>query len=346
MTSRELVKKTLEFQNFTGVIPRDLWTLPWAEIYYKKELAQIFADYRPDIVQVPDTHKQYALKPIGYGSVYELGNYMDEWGVVWKNMQHGLVGEVKEPIVSPEDEEWVDVSRIHFPEELLTLDVERVNGFCASTDQFVLSSDLVRPFERMQFLRGTENLLIDLALGRKSMLAMLDRIHDFNCRLLKLWCQTDVDGLFVMDDWGTQKALIINPTLWVKIFKPLYRDYCDIAHRYGKKLFFHSDGNTLDIIPHLIDIGVDAANLQIFCIGIRNIVQFKGKITFWGEIDRQYLLAHGTPEEIDNAVKEVHAAIWDKGGAIAQCEFGAGAKPENVRQVFHSWSELASKDSR
>lgn len=341
MTSRELVKKTLEFQNDTGVIPRDLWTLTWAEIYYKEELAQILADYRPDIVQVPDTHKQYAQKPIGYGSVYELGNSMDEWGVIWKNVQRGLVGEVKEPIVPPEDEEWTDVSRIHFPEELLTLDIEKVNAFCASTDQFVLSSDLVRPFERMQFMRGTENLLVDLALGSKGMLAILDKVHDFNCRLLKVWCQTNVDGLFAMDDWGTQKALIINPEFWVKIFKPLYRDYSDIAHSYGKKLFFHSDGNTLGIIPHLIDIGVDAVNLQVFCIGIENIAQFKGKIAFWGEIDRQHLLPRGTLREIDDAVKEIYAATWDKGGAIAQCEFGAGAIPENVRQVFRSWSDLS-----
>jgi hypothetical protein len=339
MTSRELVKKTVEFKNHEGIVPRDLWTLPWAEIYHGEELRQILADYSPDIVQVPDSHKRYAKKPIGYGSVYELGTSMDEWGVIWKNIQRGLVGEVKEPIVPPEDEDWTDISRVHFPEELLTLDVDQVNAFCASTDRFVLSSDLARPFERMQFLRGTENYYCDLALRSKGMLDVLEQVHDFYCRMLELWCRTDVDGLFAMDDWGTQNSLLIDPAQWVEVFKPKYRDYADIAHRHGKKLFFHSDGNTLDIIPHLIDIGVDAANLQIFCIGVKNIAQFKGRITFWGEMDRQHLLPHGTPREIDEAVRSVRSAVWSNGGAIAQCEFGAGANPANVRQLYRSWAE-------
>lgn len=129
MTSRELVKKTVEFTNNTDIVPRDLWTLPWAELHYPEELKQILADYPPDIVQVPDDHKHYAQKPIGYGSVYEPGNSMDEWGVIWKNIYRGVVGEVKEPIVSPDDEDWEDISRIHFPEELLTLDTGAVKRF-------------------------------------------------------------------------------------------------------------------------------------------------------------------------------------------------------------------------
>jgi hypothetical protein len=147
-----------------------------------------------------------------------------------------------------------------------------------------------------------------------------------------------------MDDWGTQRALLINPQVWIKRFKPIYRDYVDIAHKYGKKLFFHSDGYTLDIIPHFIELGVDAVNLQIFCIGIEKIAQFRGKITFWGEIDRQHILVRGTLDEIDAAVRAVCSAVWDNGGAIAQCEFGAGANIANVRQVFKSWAKQKDGD--
>lgn len=154
------------------------------------------------------------------------------------------------------------------------------------------------------------------------MMHILEKVHDFNCRMLNVWCKTNADGLFAMDDWGAQRSLLINPSIWKELFKPMYRDYSDIAHKYGKKLFFHSDGNTLDIIPELINIGFDAVNLQIFCIGIENIAQFKGKITFWGEIDRQHILPHGTHEQVDAAVRSVYETLWANGGAIAQCEFG------------------------
>ncbi len=63
----------------------------------------------------------------------------------------------------------------------------------------------------------------------------------------------------------------------------------------------------------------------------------RGQLTFWGEIDRQHLLPFGTPEDIDQAVRRVKDALYANGGVIAQCEFGAGARPENVRQVFQSW---------
>ena len=339
MRSRELVKRTLEFTNTDNHVPRDLWTLPWAYNNCGKELESILSDYPPDIVQVPDSHKLYADKPIVLGDAYEEGEFTDEWGVVIKNIQRGLIGEVKAPIIDPRDEDWDDISRVHIPVELLTLDTAKVNEFCAGADTFVLSSDLVRPFERMQFLRGTEMFYCDLAQENPGMLKMLGRVHDFYCALMELWCgSTDVDGFFAMDDWGAQRRLLINPLVWVKYFKPLYRDYVQIAHKHGKKFFFHSDGYTLDIIPHLIELGVDAANLQIFCIGIENIARFRGKISFWGEIDRQRLLPRGTTDEIDAAVREVYSAVWANGGAIAQCEFGAGANPANVRQVFKSWA--------
>ena len=85
-----------------------------------------------------------------------------------------------------------------------------------------------------------------------------------------------------MDDWGLQKGLLMNPALWVEIFKPLYKDFIDIAHKNNKKIFMHSDGYILDIIPHLIELGLDAVNSQVFCMGLENLKQFKGKITFWG----------------------------------------------------------------
>ena len=105
----------------------------------------------------------------------------------------------------------------------------------------------------------------------------------------------------------------------------------------------HSDGYTLSIIPKLLDMGLDAINTQIFCIGVEHLRQFKGKITFWGEIDRQILLPYGSKEEIRAAVKSVDDNLYDNGYCIAQCEFGIGANPENVYEVFRTWNELTAR---
>lgn len=337
MKSRELVRSTLEFSNTTRV-PRQLWVLPWARMYEGDKLREIQQAYPDDIIW--DMPVPYATPPKTTGDIYEEGLYIDEWGCQFTNIHRGIIGEVKVPVIT--GEEWEDAEDVRFPEEMLTVDIGRVNEYCRNTDKFIVQTDFARVFERLQFLRGTENLLMDIALENEGMLRFIRKLHDFNCRLMERWGTSEVDALFMMDDWGSQNSLLINPKAWVKIFKPLYAEYCAIARKHKKKIFMHSDGNTLAILPHLIEISVDAVNLQIFCIGLENLHEFKRKITFWGEMDRQWLLPHGTTGEIQQAVRDVHRILWDKGGCVAQCEFGPGAKPENVREMFRTWESLGA----
>ena len=340
MTSRELVWKTLEFENKADRAPRQLWVLPWATLNYPKEFQNIAQDFPSDFAG-PDIH--FEKSPPTVGNPYAIGQSQDEWGCVFENLQEGVVGEVKNPIISTDDENWDDLSRVHVPEEWFTFDIDEVNAFCAGTDKFVMAGCNPRPFERLQFLRGTVPLYMDLVTRPANMMAFIDKLHTFYCELLEKWAKTDVDGLGFMDDWGSQNNLLINPEIWCEIFKPMYKDYIDIAHRHGKKAFMHSDGNTLAIYPHLTELGLDAFNSQIFCIGVENLTDFKGKITFWGEIDRQFLLPRGTVSEISDAVRKVYELLWKDGGCIAQCEFGPGAKPENVRKVFETWDACTKK---
>jgi uroporphyrinogen decarboxylase len=333
-TPRQLVYQTLDFAS-PARVPRQLWTLPWAEMYHPGAVERIRKDFLADIVSPAD----FLTAPLRtQGEAYEIGTYVDEWGCVFTNYQRGVIGEVKDPLIKGEN--WEDADSLRLPVELLSVDRDIVNAFCRSSDRFITGGLNVNPFERLQWIRGSEQLYVDMALRSPGMFATLDKIHAFNCELLTILASTDVDALTVFDDWGAQRSLLINPAMWVEIYKPIYRDYADIAHGRGKRIFMHSDGYTLDIIPHLIELGYDAANLQLFCIGLDRLRPFRGKITFWGEIDRQWLLPHGTVQDIERAVTSVRDTLWANGGCIAQCEFGAGAKPGNVRKVFEEWDRI------
>ncbi|RKY84718.1 methyltransferase [candidate division KSB1 bacterium] len=335
MTSRKLVRKTLEFDSPIR-IPRQMWVLPWAIEHYPEKVFSIQSNFPDDIVTSPAFYRKL---PVTTGDKYQKGIYIDEWGCIFENRQKGIIGEIKEPLLK----EWSDVETIKLPEERLSVDVDMVNAFCRNTDKFVLSGCCPRPFERLQFIRKTENLLIDLIEQPEELFILINRVHQFYIKELELWAKTEVDALTFMDDWGTQTSLLISPELWQKIFKPLYKDYIDIAHKYNKYIFMHSDGYIMDIISDLIELGLDALNAQIFCMNIEEIGRrFNGKITFWGEIDRQYILSRGTPEEVIGAVKRVYQSLYKDGGIIAQCEFGAGAKPENVYLVFKTWNDINS----
>jgi uroporphyrinogen decarboxylase len=121
----------------------------------------------------------------------------------------------------------------------------------------------------------------------------------------------------------------------------MYADYCSILHSAGKHVFFHSDGNISEIYPDLIEIGIDALNSQLFAMDIEELGRkYKGRITFWGEIDRQYVLPFGSVEDVKSTVRRVRRAFDDgKGGVIAQCEWGNDVTKENIEAVFAAWME-------
>jgi len=339
MNSRELVKRTLEFDK-PDSIPRQLWLLPWAENNHPDEVKYIGEKYPDDITWCPAC---LAEKPGTQGDQFERGTYIDEWGCVFENRHRGIIGEVKEPLVK----DWPDLEKVRTPVECLSVDRDQVNAFCSRTDRFVLAGCCPRPFERIQFLRGTENVLMDTALRPGEFDELLDTVRGFYIDELEVWAKTDVDGLMFMDDWGSQLALLISPDSWREMFKPIYRDFIDIAHSHGKKAFMHSDGNIVDILDDLIELGLDAINSQVFCMGIEELGRrFAGRITFWGEVDRQHLLPNGTEEDIRDAVRSMTDNLYSAGGLIAQLEFGPGAKPENIIAAFDEWDCLTKQQDK
>jgi uroporphyrinogen-III decarboxylase len=186
-----------------------------------------------------------------------------------------------------------------------------------------------------------EQALIDLTERPPGLFDLLGRIHRHYTGEVEAWARTEVDGIALMDDWGVQDRMMVSPEIFRELFKPMYREYAEIAAEHGKFVFLHSDGYITDIIPDLIEIGVDALNSQIFCMGVKDLGEkFRGRMTFWGEIDRQQILARCEPDRVRAAVEEVFTALYADGGVIAQCEFGPGAKPENVVAVFETWDRM------
>jgi hypothetical protein len=336
MTSRERVIRTLEFKRPERV-PRQLWKLPGIDMFRKSEVDAILEKYPEDII-IPEVFygKGEREKGIRY---LRKQPATDAWGCEWHAGEDGVAGVVRNPPIKA----MAEIDRLQAPFEILKkADFSKANELHEKTDKFILAWTTVRPFERMQFLVGTENLLMELATPSKQIFRLRDIVHEFFLKELEMWVDTDVDGIMFMDDWGSQENLIISPALWRDLFKPLYKEYCDLIHRKNKYVFFHSDGNIEAIYPDLIELGINAINSQLFCMDIEALGRkHKGKITFWGEIDRQYVLPFGTKEDVTRAVIRVKNALWKpEGGIIAQCEFGLVDPCENIEAVFEVWETI------
>jgi len=355
MTGRERVIRTIQF-DYPDRVPRDLWWLPAVEITQKEELENLLKRIPMDIgtpkfkpgmskrqkgrptIIAPRSHPPTAFIP-------KKGKHVDEWGSVWHVGEDGVIGEVKEPVL----DDLSKIDKFSPPWEYLeSTDLSKVNKSCAESDKFMLSDICARPFERMQFVRGTENFFIDLAYGSKGLYKLRDMVHEYNLKHIKMWLETDVDGIYIMDDWGAQNSLLISPCAWREFLKPLYAGYCDLIHKYGKYVFFHSDGWIEAVYDDIIEIGIDAINSQLFCMDIEKLAhKHRGKITFWGEIDRQKLLPFGHLYEIEQAVYRLRRALDDGiGGVIAQCEWGKNNPKENIETVFDAWNKPLEKTKK
>ena len=334
LTSRERVIRTLKHQSVDRA-PRELWSLPGIGLDKSDELKEMLTRFPNDFTGPFASYGQ-SLRAKGTAGV--VGSYTDAWGCVWHVAERGVAGEVKEPPLA----DWSALASYELPWELLKgADFSKVSEWYAKSHEFVKAGTETRMFERLQFLRGSEALFADLAYGSKELFKLIDMLHDFFCKEMELWAACEVDGVTFMDDWGAQRSLLISPTMWRKIFKPLYREYCDILHKGGKFVFFHSDGFIEAIIPDLIEIGVDALNSQLFCMDIEEIgCRYNGEITFWGEIDRQHILPRGSEDDVREAVRRVRRAMDEgKGGVIAECEWGMDTPTANVAAVYDEWTK-------
>lgn len=340
MTGCERVQRCLEFRG-PDRAPRELWTLPWVHQSAKAELDDLLRRFPIDFCDVP----ALAAGDRCQGTPDVKGVYTDAWGSVWSAQEDGVIGEVKGPPLA----DWSALAHYAPPWETIrrgTWDAaQRVCEENRRTGRkFMKVVTSIRPFERIQFLRGSENVYLDLGEESPELLLLIEMVHEFALEELGRWLELDCDGVMFLDDWGAQRSLLISPKQWRTLFKPLYREYCLRIHRAGKKAFFHSDGYIIDILEDLVEVGIDAVNAQLFCMDIEELGRrFKGRITFWGEIDRQWVLPFGKPVDVHGAVARVRWALDDgSGGVIAQCEWGKLNPPANIAAVFEAWSQAVA----
>jgi hypothetical protein len=345
MTPREHVYACLDFTG-PDQLPHDYWQLPAGAEARAATVPQIDARHPSEFGWCPNV---YRASPRSSGDPFAIGTYIDEWGVVWENAEWGHIGEVKKPILTDLDR-WRDV--VKPPWEILPADPAAaratIDAACRESDRFIACGCCPRPFERYQFLRGTEEALIDIAENDPRMQEVLAEIHRFYMAELEFWCSTAVDAIKFMDDLGSQRSLLMSPRRWRALFKPLYADYCRIAKAHGKKVFMHSDGQISDIIPDLVEIGVDALNSQLGCMDLARVAAAaKGRLTFWGEIDRQHVLPAADPELGRRAVREIAHHLYDpRGGIIVQFEIAGGANPAVISAVVDEWEKVHAAGRR
>ena len=238
--------------------------------------------------------------------------YRDDWGVIWKREPGDDIGVVADPPLKKPN-----LKGFQAPEPLRR--APYLDAFCRENpDRFRLVSLTSPLFQRAWFLRGFADFLMDLALHREFVHELLDIILEYTTKVVTEAVQYDIDGFFLMDDWGQQEGLLISPDMWREYIKPRMTALCRIVKDKNLPLFFHSCGDIQCLIPELIEMGVDVLNpFQPEVMDVFEIKRKYGdKLSFYGGVSTQETLPYGTVGEVERDVRERIKLLGDNGGFI------------------------------
>lgn len=236
-------------------------------------------------------------------------------------------------------------------------DVRFTDADKALSEKYAIIGGEWAPFyHESEELLGTENFLMNLIENPELCEALLDRCLNFhmeiNERLFSQYAQY-IDVYWFANDVGVSRGLLFGADTWRKNFKPRQKLLADQGHKYGLKVAYHSCGDISSIFEDLIEIGIDIINpIQVSCPGMdprRLKEKYHGRVTFFGAIDYNRLLSHGTQAEVEQGVRDMIDILgYDRGMIVAPSHdlMMAEVPAENVVAMFKTAAEYSPKYCR
>ena len=199
------------------------------------------------------------------------------------------------------------------------------------------------------YLRGIEQILIDLALNPALVECIIEHITayylEYNARVFQA-AQGQFDIFMMGDDFGTQTGLFMSVKMWERYFERGFRQYIELAHKYGLKVMHHTCGAIEPLIPKFIDAGLDILqSLQPRAAGM-DLEPLKKKygphLAFQGSMDIQQTLPYGTPQDVRREVEE-RMRVGKPGGGFIICtahNLQRDVPIENIAALLEAYHEF------
>jgi hypothetical protein len=302
MTSRELIKAVLAFQN----PPRVGMMLP--------------APYINDHISYGRTVEspRRPLEPRGS----EARRWLDEWGNTWASLTNYDQGEVVQGAI----DDWSKLESYQ-PPDLGRLENYQVaaKAFAEDGTHFRMGNIPGCTFNVARYIRKLENYLCDLLVDRERINRLNAIVRAELLKSIDCWAKVGADGIFFPEDWGTQDRLMISPAMWREMFKPEFRAVCGRIRDHGMSAWMHSCGKMTAVIPDLIECGMSVLQFDQFRLhGIEHLgKEFGGKITFMGPVDIQRTLQTRDARLIEEEARLLIQCLGCNGGGFIAGYYGS-----------------------
>jgi len=211
---------------------------------------------------------------------------------------------------------WPDIEECFDPdwEERARQQVEE------QKDYFMIGHIGSGPFERSWMLRGFTEAMMDAAAYPDFYDELVEQVVNHQMAIIERVLELPVDGIMFDDDWSYQQGVLLGPDRWRRVLKPRLAQIYAFIHAAGKYTLTHCCGSIEEILPDLIEIGLDVYQGVQPEAKNNNPYELKrkygDKITFWGGLGSQSTIPLGTPNEIRVEVARLCREMGRGGGYI------------------------------
>jgi uroporphyrinogen decarboxylase len=228
------------------------------------------------------------------------------------------------------------------PEKYISVDECKQIVAKAPQDRAILGVIWSAHFQDTCAAFGMETALVKMLTDPDMYRAVDDKILSFYLKANEIFYEATkgkLNAVLIGNDMGSQTGLMLSPQLIREFVIPGAKKLIEQAKSYGLKVLYHSCGSIFDVIPDLIDAGVDVIHpIQALAKGMQPKVlkdNFGGKVSFCGGVDAQNLLVNGTPEQIKTKVYELKN-IFPTGLIISPSHEAilSDINPANIKALF------------
>jgi len=273
-----------------------------------------------------------------FGAAHRAGEvFTDAWGCQWESAIDGIEGVVINHPLS----DWEALDDYEPPDPMTESDrgpidwgeinrrIRRAKRRGELTTGSLAHGHL---FMRLTYLRGFENLMLDMATDEPRLYQLIDMIVAHSLVIIEQYLQAGVDVMLLPEDLGTQQSSVMGPRMFEKWIAPAYQRLIEPCRKAGTLIHMHSDGYIMDIVDQLLSCGIEIINPQDLVNGIDNIREnLKGRVCIDLDIDRQRIIPYGTRREICELIEEeVRKLGSPRGGLMMIAGIYPPTPPENI----------------
>ncbi|MCK5802431.1 MAG: hypothetical protein KAI66_06345 [Lentisphaeria bacterium] len=198
------------------------------------------------------------------------------------------------------------------------------------------------------YLRGTENIFVDLALNPEMAETIFRKIKEFYLVYLERILQAakgKIDIVLTGDDFGAQNGLLMRTDMWRTFLKPGFADYIDRVRHHKAVAMHHSCGSVVDIIPDMMDCGLDilqSIQPEADGMSLANLKKLFGeRLCFHGGVSIQKTMPFGSPEDVRREVATLAKLSKPDGGYIfcTSHNIQADTPTENIVALLDAYLE-------